>query len=784
MKPDSTAAPRYRDGIAQNPFPATAVARLTRPEDEFWSIETDALKQARGFLRDYLHSRKQRDRSGKDGKKGLVIAIVGDYGTGKTHIAQDMLREIDAQHDPSLHPMYLDAPSDTFLALYRERFMAKVSRAEVLQRVEDLYSDVVANELERSDVTAPAAKLLKSREANPDEVVNSLGLMESALLRELGVRLRRVTERQDFGTALLLLRRPEFEAAVWEWLSGSPPDPILQERGIERQINDDVAALEAIGVLAFLFGRQGHRFILFIDELEKVFSQNGRHRPDEAAVLAFKKLFEVIGETQSLLVLIGLPECLEVLPDDARQRISGIIHPSAITAGEIENYIREAQRRGLAKEVLEPFTKDTVEYLAEIAGGNTRRVLRLCYHAFLGATEAGTNVTRAALRQIAREQFEVIPTDDVVAEITRSLEARGWLFERDKVIRGKSKLQIDFWLPVGSDDSGIAIFLTNSVLQENDSKDLVSAAVKVKGASPLVEAVLVVNGYLADNMRAIVDQAFAKVVPYKLRDFREDLDAVLAGVRVRLEEGHRQDVLQLIRQKVDEIARQNSGVDSRLSELMQIAVTRTEIHHAVSAGVRGVFGQLATGAVASDARFSMVAAVFDRTVEMLQELLQLDLLFDEVFGVPTSTLNAESRKSSSRRTRAAEMLLKRLSGLEGLGTGQSLLQACFAFRRGTMVVLSHLGDRAIIDERSSVSYRELVGDLCQTFDVFTREIDLRRVVTDLQSARGRLQLDPERQLLTESEEERVGELEKKLRDLGKNVYYAVRDELERGLRTR
>ncbi|MFD0427245.1 hypothetical protein ACFQ60_01125 [Streptomyces zhihengii] len=115
--------------------------------------------------------------------------------------------------------------------------------------------------------------MLKDRRLHPQEVVRRLGLSESAFLQSLQARLGHITEHSDFGTALALFLRPEFEAAVWEWLAGHPADPVLKERGVVRTIDTDISALEAIGVFAFLYGRQGHRFVLAVDEFEKVLSR-------------------------------------------------------------------------------------------------------------------------------------------------------------------------------------------------------------------------------------------------------------------------------------------------------------------------------------------------------------------------------------------------------------------------------------------------------------------------------------------------------------------------------
>jgi len=163
-----------------NPFPAAAVARLSLSEEEFWSVDTEALKQTRSYLQDYLR-RANKDEGGSDASDlhGLILAIVGDYGTGKTHIAQDMLRQIAAAKNPNLYPLYLDAPSDSFLALYRERFLRKLDRAEVLKRVDEYYADIVADELVKSELTKPVAEALRKREVSADEVVHDFGLIES-----------------------------------------------------------------------------------------------------------------------------------------------------------------------------------------------------------------------------------------------------------------------------------------------------------------------------------------------------------------------------------------------------------------------------------------------------------------------------------------------------------------------------------------------------------------------------------------------------------------------------
>jgi Cdc6-like AAA superfamily ATPase len=720
-----------------NPFPVSAVASLHLPEEGFWSIETEALKEARAQLAVYLARAAGELQGGAPETEGMTLAIVGDYGTGKTHIAQDMLRQIATTRDPHLHPLYLDAPSDTFLALYRDRFMKRLDQSEVLERVEEYYADVVADDLGNSELTRPVADALRQRKVRAAQVVEDLGLMESKFIQELGKRLEVVTRRPDFGTALLLLRRPEFRAAAWEWLSCREPDPMLEERGIKTPIDSDAAALEAIGVMAFLFGQQRHRFILFIDEIEKVLSHRAPHQPREAAVLALKKLMEAMLHTRALLVLIGLPEFLEFLPDDARQRIAAIIRPSALTAPEVEQYIREAQRRTSGTDQLEPFSSDTVDYLAEVAGGNARKMVRLCYHTYIEAETSGGVVTRALIREVARKQFELTKAEDVSAEIIRCIESRGWLCERNKTLgKGKTAEQVDFWLPYGEGNVGIAILLTQSVLQESEAQALQKRASAVtlrdKAAVKRV-SVLVVNGYLADNLRPALEAAFGKVLVYRLRNFQEDLDAVLLGLRANLEQLGREDILASIKQRVDEIARQGSNVESRLREAIDRGVSRAELQSSVAAGLRAVFGQLATGTASSpsEADYPHVVAVFDRVQQLMDSSGWPERFFDFAFGLPLEIRRrleysdpnfADMYRFLRRREGAAKLMSNFSSKYDN--SFYAIKLSFLSFRRG---IFSALGF-TFIDRVLPFSQIEIINDLCRNYDEYLHKLEIERIV--------------------------------------------------------
>lgn len=621
------------DNIYSNPFPASGVARLSSTANELLTITTDAVKNGQSYLDDYL------DRSGKIDNEiesqGNVIAIVGEYGTGKTHIALELLHRIAVNDTKDIHTFYLDAPADSFLALYKERFIPKLRRLDVRERVNEYLSDIVARELEKSALTAPAAMHLLERKIPPLELIRSLGLMESDFMHQLHEQLDEITENKDFGTAFSLFLRPEFEDAVWEWLQGSPPDAALVDRGIKRTLDTDPEVLETIGVFAFLYGRQNHRFVLVIDEMEKVLSHSSQQVTDEATILAFKKLMEVIGKTRALLILCGLPDFMEVLPEDAQQRILSIVRPTGLSPDDTAQYIREAQKRSTGRERLKPFTNDTVAYVSEIAGGNARKVVRLCYHAFQVASNVGTDVTRAMLRETARDQFELTTKEDVYTEISRAVDLNGWLFETNKSFgKEKSRVKTDFWLPVGDSGSGCVILITRSLLHEKEVIALAKQIEVIKQqmtSKAQVLSLLIINGYLADNLSLYLQKAFDRVINFNVRRFSDDIDAVLKGVIRRLEDTHNEDNVVIIRDRVDQLTRQTHATRSTLTHIENTMLDASLVKKAVEQGVRAVFGQLGntdSNSTDLDPRFRFVQVEFDRVESQFVRFYdRIDLLF-------------------------------------------------------------------------------------------------------------------------------------------------------------
>lgn len=75
----------------RNPYPPSAVAQLAAFGSSQFTIVTPPIRQAIAALDEYLNHRERADPS-DPAPPGQVLAIVGDYGSGKTHLAAYLLR--------------------------------------------------------------------------------------------------------------------------------------------------------------------------------------------------------------------------------------------------------------------------------------------------------------------------------------------------------------------------------------------------------------------------------------------------------------------------------------------------------------------------------------------------------------------------------------------------------------------------------------------------------------------------------------------------------------------
>jgi Cdc6-like AAA superfamily ATPase len=699
-----------------NPFPATAVASGA----EAVTVETPAVREARHLLAGYLAAPPKAG-------SGNVLAIVGDYGTGKTHLVAELLRFMDQTSGDTVHTIDIEASTGTFVQLYH-RFVTQLDQMGVMRRVREYYADIVAEDVGRSELTADLAPSLRSGELDPVWVVDQLNLMGSDLLQRVQRKLEDVTRKEEFSTALTLLLRTGFDHAVWEWFRGGVPDQILVDRGIKDPIATDADALEAMGVFALLYGHRGHRFVLIIDELDKLLSTSR----DTAAVTldAFKKMLQVFAAANALLILVGLPDYIDAVDATVVERIGRIVRVSALTTDHAEEYIWRSQQEANGNATLAPFTRDTVKYLVEITDGVARKIIRLCHHLYQRAVGEGTQVTEVMVREVARAQFGfLVSIETVRREVRRTLDAQGLRYFRDHLIGSDARTRVDYWIPLSDGGSGCAVVLSDSVFGSREVQLLNERAIVIKNVAVGAETVLIVVGYLPSALSQDLTDAFGiEPLVYDHWTFHESLAAILSARARLIEETSDEDPLTVVRNRVERMNRQQTNtqhfVEQLAAHLEAMRASSSHEFEIIRRDLDGIMQALQPATVvqtpdqggASPSLPQSVSVLFDDAASALSALSRVDGAFREALAGTDRSLSDAVEARMAIRTRLASTKM-----FEALGVVSLLRTLLTAFRDAvTDWYRLHLG--AVQDDD-----RLELGALCRSYDALYDHLPLFRL---------------------------------------------------------
>jgi hypothetical protein len=402
--------------------------------------------------------------------------------------------------------------------------------------------------------------------------------------------------------------------------------------------------------------------------------------------------------------------------------------------------------------------------MVDLAGGNARKVVRLCYQGYDNAAKAGTEVTRAMLRNAAREQFEQVSTEDVRRDVQRVLHSNGWRFLANHRFGKKSTAACDYWLPTAEDSAGCAVMLSSSVLDGGSADKLGKRVQSIRTAAKVpVKVVLVINGYLSEQFRKSL-APFDKVLVHDVRGFEADLNAVLQGFRIELEAQSKEDRLAVIHERVEELSRQNSLFRGLLSEILEVSGNQRMIERSVENGLRRVLSGV--GRAESRSRdFPAVESLFDYVSRCLSDAISLtEESIDIAFG---RRIRGKAVRGVVPDSRSLSMVL---DGRIQRGMGVAVISLCEmeALKRSAIDAISR---------RGGVSEIEEITDRCRMFDEFSRSVlrdgELVMFLDSVFALTGlpdRHQDIYPRSAMGFSE----GRFEEEFRSLGENVYGAVR----------
>ncbi|MFC5834003.1 hypothetical protein [Nonomuraea insulae] len=640
------------------------------------TVVTPAFDSAYRFVTAYLAT-----GGGELGESGRALAVIGDLGSGKTHLAMSLLDRISKSREDTI-VLKLDTPHSEFGYLFRNILLEQFGRERLHDLVIDYYAQVTAERIDEEQAGPELAGEIRSglREGtlDPRKVVEHFHLTKRVLQEELRRMLRHLTEHSLWATALALMVMDELTEAVWEWLGGAPPSEELRERGVNRQLVTSADAYHTLSVLVYLGGRIRRRMVLVIDEFEKLLGGEGQVR--ENAVNSLEELVKVFIDSQGLLVYCGPTDSLPLVSQGTLQR-TRVITPSPFDREATIDLIR---KRGVE------VTRPVAECLVEMTDGNPREILSLFRRAQALVESSRRPVTTATIREAVRQRHE-FPAQQVSTTVRRILEDSGLDFRADVVLAADTD-PIDFWVRYADGRAAVAVLITRSLLNAGDDTHFERRVAAVKASQMPCELIAVVNGHLTTPMRTGVSNLIGRQpLLFDVQEFGKRLRATLETAIDRLAASAEDNVLEGLRQRMDRLGRQQSATQNMIDQLHEsVAGLR-----AASVARPGAGADLPPLPPAVDEQFQRAGAVTETTGE-------LDRLLHDVFDNPSgneASLRARRRLASRDLMEAA-----------GAAVVQRLLVQ--AFKERVALFLEEVSPGRLGPEQE-----EELQAICRTFEV-------------------------------------------------------------------
>ncbi|MFE8990059.1 hypothetical protein ACFYMI_19915 [Streptomyces collinus] len=529
------------------------------------------------------HVQRYLQHTGDSSTRGRVLALVGEFGLGKSHLAAqvtDVLRESTPL--PAL--WVIGQPSVDMRSVFQHRVMSPhddiEAMADFMQAITDYYADVTAELLEQDDTGRLGAareeflRGLRDRRLDPQKIARAFDLDEELIHSHLRRHLRGVTDHRAFATALALLPNQVYQEDIFNWLSGEAPAPPLQQRGVTQPIQGIQGVFEAFAVFSLVYGQSDRPYALVLDEVDKIVDWTAQ---DRALFLnAFEMLVNRYVNQGGLLVFCVRPDLWSSLPASLHERVLPLWLDSwerPATEELIKQHLLGSGRVPPDKSCA-PFSDPAVTQIVTLSDGVPRQILRICEGAWdHAALSRSPKIDTEAVHEAIRITHEKRPMGEAARLLERVLAGDQWWHNvppRDLVdLPGPPGSGEPRWIEV-TRTAWIVLLPVRSLLTRSGVGDIagfLGHARDVAGSAG-IEMLVVVNGHACRQMRRQVADATG-TMPLVLDDPRFDT-ALRSGVQSlaeRLRASRDSTVLEKLSNRLDVLQGQQQTLLERVDSI-------------------------------------------------------------------------------------------------------------------------------------------------------------------------------------------------------------------------
>ena len=413
--------------IKVNPFPQYPVSQLDESPEvvERRTWVTEPIRQERTVIANWI----------RQPEKPMIVAVLGEYGSGKTHLLLDAMTTLRRQLDAAGRE-YGFVPvvglAERPLGWYRAEIGPRLAALPIAGLVIKLYAEAGKEVASRAGLTEAAVGALDRK---PERI---FGLVRGDLLSSTEVEavfqdnLRAAVPdaHPEILQALSWLRWPEADTAML-WLAGGKlsPDQAAQLE-LSASIDSDERAFQVLLAVAAIHYAGNRVFALFVDEAEHFLETDGGSGQGYN-VTSMKRLLEGLARRHAVAFIAGHSSAWETLRD-YHDRFSP---PTPI---ELTMLTGDQVRLFVANRVPEApdFGADQAALVAQLGNGNMRSVTSLLRELYEQSPGFASPFSIGQIEAAAETIGQRPKPATIILRVYELLESLGFTVARRRTVAG------------------------------------------------------------------------------------------------------------------------------------------------------------------------------------------------------------------------------------------------------------------------------------------------------------------------------------------------------------
>lgn len=412
--------------VRVNPFPDYPVIRLKEEPGNIkkLTIPTEAIIRSRSLVNHFIEQWNNKNGNSTQKVESLIVAVKGDYGTGKTHLLLDAAAQVQEGFSstfPDVAILRISCIEADPVKWFQTKIGHELKQPFIQNIIIRLYARAGQKVASQAKLTKAAEEKLKQDPWSIHSLIKENLLSSTDVDQEFKVLLKDICHdaSEEVCNALTGLIWSETSDISIRWLKGEALKPEELDRvRISKNLTNEIDAGDLLVSLAAIHSYLGFPFVIMIDELEH-FTRHDTVHNSKQNITWLKRLMEGLANNQILILIAGHWSAWEA-QSDYLDRFSQLrpIELVKLTNKEVLEIVH-ARVNNISPDI---FGLSQGEAIAKFGNGNIRRILSICRVLFRDSEGFSLPVNNERIRELSEEIGQRISIENAALSVREILE--------------------------------------------------------------------------------------------------------------------------------------------------------------------------------------------------------------------------------------------------------------------------------------------------------------------------------------------------------------------------